>query len=146
MCFETIMDELGHRSVWSITRRPFAYGRPVVGSVMLICPGGLEHGSAIGRQMGYFLQAHRPIGIGLNYRVVDSRGPWFLGASPICIGLAICYFIGAAFEFLKAHVSFKQCLIHANITGRGSTLRKVILLAFARSIGLHSSCPRLQLR
>jgi glycosyltransferase involved in cell wall biosynthesis len=120
------MDELGHRSVRSIGK----------GSVMLISPGGLEHGGGIGRQMGYFLQAHRQLGIGPIYRVVDSRGPWFLGASPICIGLAICYFIGAAFEFLKARVSSKQCLIHANITGRGSTVRKVILLAFARAIGL----------
>ena len=86
--------------------------------------------------MGYFLQAQRQLGIEPIYRVVDSRGPWFLGASPMCIGFSIAYFIGAAFKLLGARVSPAPCVIHANVTGRGSTVRKVVLLAFARAIGL----------
>ena len=30
-------------------------GRPT-GSVLIVTPGGLEHGGGIGRQMGYFLR------------------------------------------------------------------------------------------
>jgi glycosyltransferase involved in cell wall biosynthesis len=47
-----------------------------------VIPGGLEHGGGIGRQMGYFLKAYQSTDCSLNYQVVDSRGPWFLGASP----------------------------------------------------------------
>jgi glycosyltransferase involved in cell wall biosynthesis len=132
----TIMGEQSHRSFWSIHQKPFLRSRPVVGSVIMICPGGLEHGGGIGRQMGYFLQAQRQLGMGPVYRVVDSRGPWFLGASPMCVGFAISYLISAAFKLLGARLSSTPCVIHANVTGRGSTVRKVMLLAFARAIGL----------
>jgi glycosyltransferase involved in cell wall biosynthesis len=130
------MGEQSHRSSWSMRQKPFRPRQPLVGRVILICPGGLEHGGGIGRQMGYFLQAQRQLGTGPVYRVVDSRGPWFLGASPMCAGFAISYFIGAAFKLLGARVSSTPCVIHTNIAGRGSTLRKVMLLAFAHAIGL----------
>jgi glycosyltransferase involved in cell wall biosynthesis len=130
------MGELSHRSFWSVPQKPALSRRPLVGDVILICPGGLEHGGGIGRQMGYFLEAQRRLSTGPIYRVVDSRGPWFLGASPMCVGFAISYLMGAAFKLLGARASPRPCVIHANVTGRGSTLRKVMLLAFAHVIGL----------
>jgi len=54
---------------------------PPKGTVLIVTAGGLEDGGGIGRQMGYFL---RGLGSGqhsLDYRVVDSRGPWFIGSS-----------------------------------------------------------------
>jgi glycosyltransferase involved in cell wall biosynthesis len=86
--------------------------------------------------MGYFLRYRRRFADQLFYRVVDTRGPWFLGSSRRYIGLAATYLAWALLQLLRARVSFRPCLIHANITGRGSTVRKVVLLAAARGLGL----------
>ncbi len=107
-----------------------------IGTVVIVCPGGLEYGGGIGRQMGYFLQALADRAPGLAYRVVDSRGPWFLGASPLCIGLSGLYLAGGMLKLLAARLFASPCIAHINITGRGSTVRKVFLATFARAIGL----------
>ena len=107
-----------------------------VGTVLIVCPGGLEHGGGIGRMMGYFLDAETANPSGLTYEVVDSRGPWFLGAEQRQIGAAVGYLAGAMGQLLKARVATGAKVAHINITGRGSTLRKVVLTAFCRAIGL----------
>ena len=107
-----------------------------LGTVVILCPGGLEHGGGIGRQMGYFLRACQLRANGLTYRVVDSRGPWFLGASPLYIGFSVAYLAGALLRLAMVRLFARPCVIHANITGRGSTVRKVVLLTFARAVGL----------
>jgi glycosyltransferase involved in cell wall biosynthesis len=86
--------------------------------------------------MGYFLRARKGREESVVYRVVDSRGPWFLGSSPLytfCSGL---YLARAMTELLWARLSAAPCVAHINITGRGSTVRKIILATFARTIGL----------
>jgi glycosyltransferase involved in cell wall biosynthesis len=105
-------------------------------TVVILCPGGLEHGGGIGRQMGYFLRACQLRANGATYRVVDSRGPWFLGASPLYIGFSAAYLAGALLRLATVRLFTRPCVIHANITGRGSTVRKVVLLTFARAVGL----------
>jgi glycosyltransferase involved in cell wall biosynthesis len=106
------------------------------GTVLIVCPGGLEHGGGIGRQMGYFLHAEAANPSDLTYEVIDSRGPWFLGAAQRQIGAAVMYLSGAMVKLLKARVASGAKIAHINITGRGSTLRKVVLTAFCRSIRL----------
>jgi glycosyltransferase involved in cell wall biosynthesis len=106
------------------------------GTVVILCPGGLEHGGGIGRQMEYFVRACHLRANGATYRVVDSRGPWFLGASPLCIGFSAAYLAAALLRLATVRLFARPCVIHANITGRGSTVRKVILLTFARAVGL----------
>lgn len=113
------------------------------GHVVVVCPGGLEHGGGIGRQMGYFLRAiksserYRPsIERGVSYEIVDSRGPWFLGASRLHTGLALGYLAAAAVKLAMVRFSRSPVMAHINITGRGSTLRKVVLAGFSRCIGL----------
>ena len=86
--------------------------------------------------MGYFLQAHQANSPHLTYRVVDSRGPWFLGASPLHVGFSGLYLAGAMLKLLAARVSGVPSIAHINITGRGSTVRKVVLASLARGIGL----------
>ena len=108
----------------------------MVGTVLLVCPGGLDQGGGIGRQMGYFLRARSEERSGPNYRVVDSRGPWFLGASPRHVGFAGFYLASAVAKLLSARLGAAPCLAHVNITGRGSTIRKAILLTFARLSGM----------
>ena len=105
------------------------------GTVLIVTPGGLEHGGGIGRQMGYFLQTCQATRQRLRYRVVDSRGPWYIGASPLHVAGAGLYFGRAALIMLGTRLS-SPCVAHVNITGRGSTIRKVMLLTIARAIGL----------
>lgn len=104
-------------------------------TVLIVVPGGLEHGGGIARQMGYFLRAHHDSKQRLHYRVIDSRGPWFLGSSPLHIISSIAYFGRAILTLSRACLS-SPCVAHVNITGRGSTLRKVILLMIGRALGL----------
>jgi glycosyltransferase involved in cell wall biosynthesis len=110
--------------------------KPPVGAVIILTPGGLEHGGGIGRQMGYFLRALHTIPTGLDYRVVDSRGPWFIGASPLHSCGAVFYLGYAVLALLLARCSSGPRLLHVNITGRGSTIRKVVLLTITRVLGL----------
>lgn len=103
--------------------------------VLVLCAGGLEHGGGIGRQMGYFLAglpdgAEKP-----TYQVIDTRGPWFLGASRWRIPFSVMYLIAAAFRIAWAGLSGQRNLLHVNITGRGSTMRKLMLTAIARAVG-----------
>jgi glycosyltransferase involved in cell wall biosynthesis len=111
-------------------------GQKKVGTVLIVTPGGLEHGGGIGRQMGYFLQMHHISPKGLDYRVVDSRGPWFIGQSLLYRCGAVIYVGYAALALFLARCSPRPCLLHVNITGRGSTIRKVFLLKVARVLGL----------
>jgi glycosyltransferase involved in cell wall biosynthesis len=120
----------------SFTKRDDADGDGLrTGTVLIVTPGGLEHGGGIGRQMGYFLRAYQASQQRLRYRVVDSRGPWYIGSSPLCIAGAIVYFGCATLILLRARLS-SPCVAHVNITGRGSTIRKVLLLTVARALGL----------
>ena len=104
--------------------------------MLIVTPGGLDQGGGIGRQMGYFLRARGDIQDGLQYRIVDSRGPWFIGASPLCVCGAAVYLAQAALALVVAGCSSRPCLAHVNITGRGSTIRKLILLTVARAFGV----------
>jgi glycosyltransferase involved in cell wall biosynthesis len=104
-------------------------------TVVIVAPGGLEHGGGIGRQMGYFLRAYQATDQKLHYQIVDSRGPWFLGSSPLHVIGAAVYLGNAMLMLVRARFS-SPCLAHINITGRGSTIRKIILSTLARALGL----------
>jgi glycosyltransferase involved in cell wall biosynthesis len=106
------------------------------GTVIIFCPGGLEHGGGIGRQMGYFLRAQDTLRGQVRYRVVDPRGPWYIADSPVYLGCAMPYFTGAVAALIRARLLSMPCLAHINIAGRGSTIRKVILVTVARALGV----------
>jgi glycosyltransferase involved in cell wall biosynthesis len=102
----------------------------------VLCPGGLEHGGGIGRQMGYFLAA-LPLAAGTPaYHVIDTRGPWFLGSARWRIPLSVFYLLAAAFRIASAGIARQPSLLHVNLTGRGSTWRKLVLTAVARAVAL----------
>ena len=104
--------------------------------VLVLCPGGLEHGGGIGRQMGYFLAALPQASGTPAYRVIDTRGPWFLGGARWRIPLSFLYLAAAASRILWTGVAGGPTLLHVNITGRGSTWRKLTLTAIARAVAL----------
>ena len=104
--------------------------------VLLLCPGGLEDGGGIGRQMGYFLSALPQAPETPAYRVIDTRGPWFLGSARWRIPLSVVYLAAAALRIAWMGIAGRPSLIHANITGRGSTSRKLVLTTIARAVAL----------
>jgi len=104
-------------------------------TVLIVTPGGLEHGGGIGRQMGYFLRAYQHTEQRLRYRVVDSRGPWYLGSSPLHVASAVIFLARAMLALFRVRLS-SPCVAHVNIAGRGSTIRKIILLNVARALGV----------
>jgi hypothetical protein len=104
-------------------------------TVLIVAAGGLEHGGGIGRQMGYFLQAHRQTKQRLRYQVVDTRGPWYLAESPLHVIAAVGYFGRAILTLSRACLS-SPCVAHVNVAGRGSTIRKIILLTIGWALGL----------
>ena len=116
-------------------RADYGSGVPPI-NVLVLCPGGLEHGGGIGRQMGYFLAALPRAAETPAYRVVDTRGPWFLGTAPCRIPLSALYLLSAAFRTAREGIARRPSLLHVNITGRGSTMRKLVLTAVARAAAL----------
>jgi glycosyltransferase involved in cell wall biosynthesis len=86
--------------------------------------------------MGYFLSARKGTDLEPSYRVVDSRGPWFLGAAALRVPLAAGYLAIAGLKLLKVRLSQVPAIAHINITGRGSTIRKTVLVGLCRTIGL----------
>ena len=90
--------------------------------------------------MSYFLAA-LPLGADTPaYRVVDTRGPWFLGSARWRISLSTLYLAAAACRIAWAGIASRPSLLHVNITGRGSTPRKLLLTAIARAVALPMCC------
>ena len=106
------------------------------------CPGGIENGGGIGRQMGYFLKEQERNGLGAMYTVVDTRGPRFIDGSVFYTFLAIFYLAMSLLRLLQARLFGGSGLAHINITGRGSTIRKIIVAIVARSVKMpyHFAC------
>ena len=86
--------------------------------------------------MGYFLSALPQAPETPAYRVIDTRGPWFLGSARWRIPLSAVYLVAAGLRIAWMGIVGRPSLIHANITGRGSTSRKLVLTAIARAVAL----------
>jgi glycosyltransferase involved in cell wall biosynthesis len=86
--------------------------------------------------MGYFLSALPQAPDVPAYQVVDTRGPWFLGTARWRIPMSALYLLAAAFRITWVGITGRPSLVHVNITGRGSTLRKLVLTAVARAVRL----------
>jgi glycosyltransferase involved in cell wall biosynthesis len=86
--------------------------------------------------MGYFLAALPRAAETPAYRVIDTRGPWFLGSARWRIPLSALYLVAAAFRIVRARTAGRPSILHVNITGRGSTGRKLVLTAIARAVAL----------
>jgi glycosyltransferase involved in cell wall biosynthesis len=95
--------------------------------ILIVTPGGLEHGGGIGRVVGYFLDAWRSMNEAPGYSVIDSRGAGHVALSPF--HLAICL-LRIAIQALR------HPIVHVHVAGRGSTLRKLVVVAWCRTLGL----------
>ena len=117
-------------------------GRQLPSGVAIFIPGGIEKGGGIGRQMGYFLKEQERSGLGAMYTVIDTRGPRFIDGSVLYTFLAIFYLAVSLLRLLQARLFGGSGLAHINITGRGSTIRKIIVAMrrSQREDALHFAC------
>lgn len=91
--------------------------------ILHVDPGGLEHGGGIGRMIGYMIDAWKQKPQHPEMRVLDTRGAGHILLSPW--HFARCLLIIAA-------LSPRRPLLHVHVAGRGSTIRKIIVVHFAR--------------
>ncbi len=96
--------------------------------VISVNPGGLEHGGGIGRMVGYMVDAFRERAEAPRFTVLDSRGPGRLDLAPF-------YFAACLLRVLAGRLG-GGALIHVHLAGRGSTLRKVVLVHLAAAVRL----------
>jgi glycosyltransferase involved in cell wall biosynthesis len=95
--------------------------------VLHVNPGGLEHGGGIGRMIGYMIDAWKQRPQHPDMRVLDTRGSGHILKSPW--HFARCLVIIAS-------LVPRRPLLHVHVAGRGSTIRKIILVHFARALRL----------
>ena len=96
--------------------------------VLIFTAGGLEHGGGIGRMIGYMLDAWPNGCRRARPRVVDTRG------QPRRV-MALLIFARSILQLIVAGLTNRP-LIYIHVAGRGSTLRKAILVAVARVLRL----------
>lgn len=102
-------------------------GNPKARNVLMITPGGLEHGGGIGRMAGYMLDAWSDEPDRPDIKILDSRGPGHIALSPLYLGLCLLRMI------LEAR---RSPLLHIHLAGRGSTVRKLVVARLGRLLGM----------
>ena len=95
--------------------------------VLHVSPGGLEHGGGIGRMIGYMIDAWRQVPDRPQMRVLDTRGSGHILLSPWHFARCL---------LMIAVLSRQRPLVHVHVAGRGSTIRKIVLVHFARLLRL----------
>lgn len=110
-----------------------AQGGGEAGLVALICPGGLQAGGGIGRQMEYFLDVPGQPG-DPAYEVLDPRGAQYIAGSPWRALLAGLKLAAVMLRVARARAASRQLLLHVNLAARGSLVRKILLCAAARAL------------
>lgn len=91
-------------------------------SVAIAMPGGFEAGG-IGRMMLYATKGWAGSAAAPRWRVVDGRGPGHLVWSPLHMVKALAWL-----------ASRRPDLLHINVAGRGSTLRKLLMSELAGAL------------
>lgn len=99
--------------------------RPRVGIAL---PGGFEFGG-IGRVMMYATQAWSTQEDAPRWRLVDGRGAGPLSLMPL-------HLVKASAQVVAGGMLGRLDLLHLNVAGRGSTLRKLVLAEAAALVGL----------
>lgn len=101
---------------------------PPARDVLIFTAGGLEHGGGIGRMIGYMRDAWPKDARRRKPQIVDTRGPPRRVTALAVFALAILRMVWAGLS--------NRPLIYIHIAGRGSTLRKVLLIFVAKLLRL----------
>jgi len=97
--------------------------------VAMLVPGGFEHAGGIGRWAGYLHAVWIEAGLQPPLEVIDTRGHGHAGR-------AASAFAGALVRLVRLRAQGRLGLIHANLSARGSTVRKVLIGRLARILGV----------
>jgi glycosyltransferase involved in cell wall biosynthesis len=95
----------------------------------MLIPGGLEHAGGIGRWAGYLERSWRAQALEPPLEIVDTRGHGHPGR-------AAAAFARALLRLIALHRERRLGVIHANLSQRGSTIRKLIVAQLARRLGV----------
>jgi glycosyltransferase involved in cell wall biosynthesis len=90
-------------------------------------PGGRSRGGGIGRLVGYVVDAAADAG--QRHAITDTRGEaWSVPRSLVPL-------VGSVLVMTSERLTAPRRIHHIHMAGRGSTLRKLILTAAARTLG-----------
>jgi glycosyltransferase involved in cell wall biosynthesis len=95
--------------------------------VLIVTPGGLEDGGGIGRVIGYMIDGWRLLAAPPRWLVLDTRGPRVDLKAPFRFAYCLVAILLAV---------PRRPLLHIHVAGRGSTARKLVVMAWARLLGL----------
>jgi len=90
----------------------------------MLVPGSLEHSGGIGRWAGYLEKSWRDQQLQPPLEIINTRGTGHAGRA----GWA---FTTALLRLLRLHATGRLGAVHANLSKRGSTARKLIVSAVA---------------
>ena len=96
--------------------------------VAMLVPGGLEHAGGIGRWAGYLQATWSEQGLQPPLEIVDTRGSGHAGNAALA-------FARALFRLMGLRLSGRLGTVHANLSKRGSTARKLIVSLLAAATG-----------
>lgn len=95
--------------------------------VAILCPGSLEFAGGVGRCVSNLMDEMARVDPGVKYRFIDTRGSRHIALSP--------FYFAAALSELAALAAFGRIdVVHANVSARGSTLRKLHVALLARAL------------
>lgn len=105
--------------------RGASQGVPADCVVAILCPGSVEFAGGVGRCVSNLMDEMPRADPGLTYRFIDTRGSRHIAFSPI-------YFAAALSRLARLAAFGHIDVIHANVSARGSTLRKLHVALLAR--------------
>jgi|HubBroStandDraft_1064217.scaffolds.fasta_scaffold00066_32 glycosyltransferase involved in cell wall biosynthesis len=100
---------------------------PPLPPILVITAGGLEHGGGIGRMVGYLAHEWQAHSEPPDFEILDPRGPGQLRSWPR-------HFLATLWRIRRRLRDRPLAYIH--VAGRGSSLRKFLLTAFCRILGV----------
>src|SRR4051794_14311933 len=97
--------------------------------VAMLVPGGLGHAGGVGGWGGDLQQSWAAPGVQPPLGIIDTRGD----GDP---GPAAASFSRALYRIVRLRAEGRLGVIHANLSKRGSTVRKLIVARLARALGV----------
>ena len=95
----------------------------------MLVPGGLEHAGGIGRWAGYLQSTWSEQGLQPPLEIIDTRGTGHAGRAAVA-------FTRALFRLVQLWATGRLVTVHANLSSRGSTARKLIVSVLAACTGM----------
>jgi len=97
--------------------------------VVMLVPGGLDHAGGIGRWAGYLQESWARQRLGPPLEIIDTRGSGHATGGVIAFARALV-------RLCRLRATGRLGTVHANLSKRGSTVRKMIVSYLAALTGM----------